>query len=257
MRPLTLFLRDESGAVAVDWTVMAASVVGLGMASVGAVRSGVGSLGGNVQSSLSGAGVASLRWMSSTLVASQSFDDGNFDGWSAARPGTFGAWGAMQGPFGLDTMTTPLTYNVALTGDATNALVAFDLIIADTWDGLAAPNNPWTRPGGDVLSFQIDGQTISTEAFVHSTNHPGYAPALYEARSGTVDIGGTTYNVHMTPTNLPTPSVGGSASPDQRWRVSIEALNAPQSFQLGFSASVTQAASNESFGLANFTVNQN
>lgn len=54
------FLRDESGAVTVDWVVLAASVVGLGVASVTAVRTGVVDLSGEVSTSLSSASVASL-----------------------------------------------------------------------------------------------------------------------------------------------------------------------------------------------------
>lgn len=55
-----VFWGDQSGAITVDWTVLAAAVVGLGVASVGAVRSGVGSLGSDVETSLNSASVVSL-----------------------------------------------------------------------------------------------------------------------------------------------------------------------------------------------------
>ena len=54
------FLTNESGAVTVDWVVLAAAVVGLGVGTVGAVRSGTLALGGDISASLSGASVASL-----------------------------------------------------------------------------------------------------------------------------------------------------------------------------------------------------
>jgi Flp pilus assembly pilin Flp len=54
------FLRDQSGAVTVDWVVLTGAIVGLGIASVTAVRGGVGALGVNVQNSLSGATVAAI-----------------------------------------------------------------------------------------------------------------------------------------------------------------------------------------------------
>lgn len=38
------FRRDEDGAVTVDWVVLTAAVVGLGVAAVIAVQSGVGTL---------------------------------------------------------------------------------------------------------------------------------------------------------------------------------------------------------------------
>lgn len=54
------FLRAESGAVAVDWVVLSAAVVGMGVAAVGSVRSGISALGSDVSTSLSSASVASL-----------------------------------------------------------------------------------------------------------------------------------------------------------------------------------------------------
>lgn len=60
MRFPTEFLIDESGAVTVDWVVLAAAVVGLGVGTVGAVRSGALSMGNDISSSLSNAAVVSL-----------------------------------------------------------------------------------------------------------------------------------------------------------------------------------------------------
>ncbi|WP_323035389.1 hypothetical protein [Pararhodobacter sp.] len=54
------FLRDERGAVTVDWTVLAAAVVGLGISAIAAVRTGVVNLGGDINTSLAGASVAAL-----------------------------------------------------------------------------------------------------------------------------------------------------------------------------------------------------
>lgn len=55
-----VFLHDESGAITVDWTVLSAAVLGMGLTSVAAVRTGVVSLGEDVNSSLSNAEVAAL-----------------------------------------------------------------------------------------------------------------------------------------------------------------------------------------------------
>lgn len=57
---ITAFFLDETGAVTVDWTVLAAAIVGLGISTVAAVRTGVVSLGGDIDGSLSAASVASL-----------------------------------------------------------------------------------------------------------------------------------------------------------------------------------------------------
>ncbi|MCB1389516.1 MAG: hypothetical protein H6898_17185 [Rhodobacter sp.] len=54
------FLADESGAVTVDWVVLTAAIVGLGLAVVTSVRSGVSSLATDISTSLTSASVATL-----------------------------------------------------------------------------------------------------------------------------------------------------------------------------------------------------
>jgi hypothetical protein len=58
------FTRDD-GAVTVDWVVLAAAVTGLGIGAVTLVRGGTQSLGDDVETSLSGAQVASLSCLGS------------------------------------------------------------------------------------------------------------------------------------------------------------------------------------------------
>jgi Flp pilus assembly pilin Flp len=54
------FNSDESGAVTVDWVVLTAAIVGLGLAVIASVRTGTSNLASNIQTSLSGASVATL-----------------------------------------------------------------------------------------------------------------------------------------------------------------------------------------------------
>jgi len=54
------FAADESGAVTVDWVVLTAAIVGLGLAVVTSVRSGVSSLGTDISNALTSASVATL-----------------------------------------------------------------------------------------------------------------------------------------------------------------------------------------------------
>lgn len=53
------FSKDEDGAVTVDWVVLTAAVVGLGIAGVATVNSGIGSLATTIETSLSGAAIDS------------------------------------------------------------------------------------------------------------------------------------------------------------------------------------------------------
>lgn len=54
------FLNDDSGAVTVDWVVLTASAVGLGLTAALAVGSGAGDLGDDVSASLTGASVVAM-----------------------------------------------------------------------------------------------------------------------------------------------------------------------------------------------------
>ncbi|MEZ5912765.1 MAG: pilus assembly protein [Paracoccaceae bacterium] len=51
------FRNDESGAVTVDWVVLTAAMVGLGIVVVQTVGGGINTMGSTVASSLSGAAV--------------------------------------------------------------------------------------------------------------------------------------------------------------------------------------------------------
>jgi len=58
MKLFANFLNDESGAVTVDWVVLTAAIVGLGIAVLAAVSSGVQNLSGDIQTQLSGQGIS-------------------------------------------------------------------------------------------------------------------------------------------------------------------------------------------------------
>ena len=51
------FRKDDSGAVTVDWVVLTAAMVGLGIAVVSTVGGGVGSMGTTINTALSSAAI--------------------------------------------------------------------------------------------------------------------------------------------------------------------------------------------------------
>ena len=51
------FKKDEDGAVTVDWVVLTAAVVGLGVAGVTTVKGGISSLAGKIETGVSGQSV--------------------------------------------------------------------------------------------------------------------------------------------------------------------------------------------------------
>lgn len=68
MRVFKDFLRQDSGALTVDWVVLTAAVVGLGVATVASVRSGTQALGSDISTSLNSASVVSLGTLGSVPV---------------------------------------------------------------------------------------------------------------------------------------------------------------------------------------------
>jgi hypothetical protein len=62
------FLQDQSGAITVDWVVMSAAVVGLGISGVTAVRVGTSALGTDISSGLSAASVVTLNDLSGAFA---------------------------------------------------------------------------------------------------------------------------------------------------------------------------------------------
>ena len=48
------FSKDEDGAVTVDWVVLTAAVVGLGVAGVATVSDGIGTLADNIETGVGG-----------------------------------------------------------------------------------------------------------------------------------------------------------------------------------------------------------
>lgn len=84
MKLKTNFIHDQSGAVTVDWVILGAAIVGIGMASVVSVRTGTNDLGADTQEALSGVEVASLgelgglgnAWEFTGLFVSREWIDG-------------------------------------------------------------------------------------------------------------------------------------------------------------------------------------
>ena len=66
------FAADESGAVTVDWVVLTAAIVGLGIAVMASVSTGVNDLGTDISTALSGATVNGLGELGSNTSGSGS-----------------------------------------------------------------------------------------------------------------------------------------------------------------------------------------
>lgn len=174
------------------------------------------------------------------------FETGITTGWSHSTITPGGPTGSFLGIFGNETYAAPVTFDVALGRANTNATIAFDLIIADSWDGY---NTAHSLPRGDTLTLMIDGQPISMDVFHGSASFAPYGTT----RTTALWLGQSTTRVNMTRTQSGSNFLG-SGWDDQVWRVTVSVENAPQSFTLGFSAATNSTSTDEGFGIDNFSV---
>lgn len=123
------FFASENGAVTVDWTVLTASVVGLGLATIGVVSDGVENLSRDVDGSLRGSSIISS--FSNTLMA-MDFTGGALGGWINGEVRDFG--GEMgEALFIPQSATASLTFDVP--DGSSEATMSFSLFAGDTLDG--------------------------------------------------------------------------------------------------------------------------
>lgn len=179
-------------------------------------------------------------------IRSYNFDTGVTTGWSQSTVTAGSAvGGSFLGPFGGETYATPLSLAIDLGTAQATAVIEFDLLIIDGWDGY---DPQYTTALGDTLQIMIDGQPISLDAFsVH------YSGLYRRERSASGYINGAQFQLTLRPTHSGTNFAGGGFA-DQVWHAVLTITEPPAQFALGFSASLDEIAANESFGIDNLTI---
>ncbi len=167
------FLSSESGAVAVDWVVLTAGLVGLGLATSMVVSGGVEDLSYDIASDLS-----DIRVMSGELVdlISMNFTGGDALGWIGGEVRDFG------GEIG-EALYIPQGRAAALTFDvpegATEATMGLSLFGGDTLDGedaiISVNGTPVViatgRHGTMTIEIpRVDGTFATAEVVVEQVN---------------------------------------------------------------------------------------
>lgn len=79
LNPKTAFLQNESGAVTVDWVVLTAALVGLGLAVMGVVSGGIEDLSGDVDTQLRADDIISTSF-AAAATGYAAFDQVLYDG---------------------------------------------------------------------------------------------------------------------------------------------------------------------------------
>lgn len=178
-----------------------------------------------------------------TIVDTE-FSSGETENWSADTI-TNSSGNNFLGPFGQETRTNPVTYNVNLGGESKTARIEFDLLIIDSWDGY---DPTWARPEGEHLMILVNGSSIDAQAF-----QDGLPGNMALARHSVASRAEGHFTTHMELIQSGS-NVAGAHWHDQIWRVTIDIENPAQNFTLGFSANLDEPVNNESFGFTNFRV---
>jgi hypothetical protein len=161
------FLAREDGAVTVDWTVLTAALVGLGLAVSGVVFQGVADKSGDVRDSI--ASVSIVDAFGATYAADD-FEDGTGD-WSGGVVRDIPGFGKVLTLSGAsDSATLP----IRIESRHAYAVIEFDMIVADSWDGesgsitvggteIVALDHRWNDPAGpNVRTFEGPGGATVT-----------------------------------------------------------------------------------------------
>ncbi len=220
------FCTEDSGAVTVDWTVMSAAIVGLGIATYGVVSGGVSDLSGDVDSQMRG---QVIRTSFGGPIAAMDFTDGARGGWIG---------GTILSPLtGLGEMLVlgpRETANVTLDvpPGSTQATLSFDLIGGDSLDG-------------EIATITTNGRTVTLARGDYS--------APEKMTFTTPDLEGVTVRTEL----IQQGNLGGSGP--ARWqdsvtRVSITLDDPGDTLALGMTSGANSAITDEFFGIDNVDV---
>lgn len=141
------FLTEESGAVTVDWVVLTAGLVGLGLAATAAISVGMQHQSEEV-ADLMGQSITGLHLWGVNRLANGSFED--VEGMISAGWGFYSADGSVAGWLNLDDVRAEITWSGYQGVAATDGDYMLDLD--------ASPGNISL---GQVLDDAVDGQTYT------------------------------------------------------------------------------------------------
>jgi hypothetical protein len=212
------FIEDETGAITVDWVVLSAGIVGLGLAVIALISAGVEDLAGDTSGQMSGFEIRTQFADAVTSLLSNDFSGGlgGFVGGSVANLVGFGE--VLQLGPGEMTQAT-----FAVPEGASTATLTFDMLGIDDLSGEAA-------------SIMINGQEVA----FYADNHGNIT---------TEDMGvpGVTVSVNQQYTN--DPMGAGSHGHDSRATYTITIENPGETVTFGVASETGQPISEEFYAI--------
>lgn len=233
------FHQDQSGAVSVDWVVLTAATVGLGLAATGAVMVGTSDLSYDIANQTSGQAIASSFGTAFQNISFfDDFEGGIADGWiGGVTDDTEPAFGGILGRYGGTGGQQMIYKTWDLNPDAGFAVLEFDVHAIDTWDL-------------EALSIFLNDDLASTRTF---STHPGHPEQQTESMS---DLPGVemTYTVKRGADEFGFWRRGDISSHDETYTVRMVVTDPGDSVKLGFGSTLNQALNDESWAIDNVRV---
>lgn len=232
------FWADEAGAVTVDWAVLTAAVVGIGMAGSAAVLVGTTDLSYEIVDQTARQSIStSFNSNFQNTSFFDNFDNGLAEGWSVGTTDDANLnYGGILGRFGGTGGGQMVHKSYDLNGDAGFAVLEFDLHAIDTWDL-------------EDLKIFLNDDVASQRSF---STHSGHADLQREISTDDPNIKVT----YTTPTSgeLGYWERGDLATHDETVSVRIEVTDPGTSIKLGFGSTLNQDVNDESWAVDNVRV---
>ncbi len=224
------FAKDERGAVTVDWVVLTASTVGLGIAALAIVTGGVGDLSRDTARNLG------RPFIQTAFVTPDDFSNGAGN-WIGATTNFVSGFGDILGPIRGDANGSEQFYQVFdIPGGALEFNAAFDLLSLDSLDG-GLIDHGWGAEEGPVM--YINGQEVA-----RARSQGGNLTWTY------ADVPGVTVHSEVVSANS---NIGASGWSDGINNVRISFEEPQETVQVGFGLKANQAIHDESMGIDNFS----
>lgn len=227
------FIRD-SGAVTIDWTVVAAAMMALGLLTGSFIKSGLSGFGDATAMTIGGVHVLGAD---DTLISFEDFEHGAA-GWVMGRiDDTDTRFGGILGRFGGTGGAEAVRKTFRLNPERSHVFVEFDIHAIDDW-------------ALDDLIVYVNGQPALTRSF---STRPDM---VSRQRTELADLRGI--RVAVTPSFTTTSNRGfgaaGAADQDQTLRLRLVVDNPGASLSIGFGATLPDGTDRASWAVDNLRV---
>ncbi|MBF9034924.1 hypothetical protein HKCCE2091_11795 [Rhodobacterales bacterium HKCCE2091] len=220
------FLKNEGGAVTVDWVVLTGGLVGLGLATTAVVSGGVADASEATAGQLEN---TRIRSSFEYEVGNDDFENGN-GGWVGLMAEWGGAYGnILRGGGSNGLQAARNVYD--LEPGMGYAVMSFDVHAIDSWDS-------------ESFMIYANDELVATASFQHDTN----------GTSGQWVTSNPDVQVRISPSGGRS---NGGYDPDwsdQSYSVQVTMANPGDQVSLGFGSTLDQDIDDESWGVDNVVV---